>query len=174
MTTPNTILGYSLALRKTVSQVIQTIPPEKWDVIPKGWSNNARWHVGHLIITPQRLTHKQLHEPVAVSENYHKWFARDSSPDSWNGDKVPAMEFLLEELLPSTEALFESMIGRWTEQYSQPMHTSSGAILNTPGEALTFNIAHDGIHLGYIYALRHSLSSENSKDIQDPRKSAMP
>ncbi len=172
MTISKTILGYTLALRRTVSEVAQTIPPQQWESVPSGWSNNARWHMGHLIITPQRLTYGQFQEPVAVPEEYQKWFARGSSPASWGDDVLPEMGSLLDEMISSIEPLFESMTGRWNEPYSQPMVTSSGAILHTPGEALTFNTAHDGIHLGYLYGLRHALSAEDAQSNQDRRKSA--
>ncbi|PKO16430.1 hypothetical protein CVU37_10625 [candidate division BRC1 bacterium HGW-BRC1-1] len=173
MTISKTILGYTLALRRTVSEVVQTIPEKHWETIPSGWSNNARWHVGHLIITPQRLTYGQLKQPVAVSQEYQKWFARGSSPAAWADDVLPEMVHLLDEMITSTEALFESMTSRWDDPYSQPMVTSSGAILHTPGEALTFNTAHDGIHLGCLYGLRHALSAEAPQSNQDRRKSAM-
>ena len=95
-----------------------------------------------------------------MSEDYHKWFARESTPLSWGEDNVPEMDFLLDEMITSTEALFQSMTRRWDETFAQPMTTSSGGVLHTPGEALTFNLAHDGIHLGYIFSLRHAFSGK--------------
>ena len=163
MTISKTLLGYTLALRRTISQVIHTLPQQHWDSIPPGWTNNARWHIGHLIITPQRLTFRQLQEPLQVSEEYQRWFARGSSPLSWGNDSVPEMDFLLSEMITSTENLFKAMIPRWDEPYAEPMTTSSGGVLHTPGEALTFNLAHDGIHLGYIYGLRHALSAQEQR-----------
>lgn len=147
----------TLKFRGTLLNFFKAVAP-KADVIPAGWKNNFHWHLGHLIVTPNLLTHRLLNEKIAVNPNYKTIFAKDTSPMTWtNIDVIPPYEQLLEEFIPSTEALFESMTGRMNHPFAVAYTTSPGVVLETPLHALNFSQTHDGIHMGLMIALRRSL-----------------
>jgi hypothetical protein len=127
------------------------------DEMPPTWKNNARWHAGHLVVTPRLLTFGMTGEPLGVDENYRKWFGKGSSPAEWGGDAVPSFEQLCGELTSGTSALFAAMAERQDAPFAKPYTTSMGAVLNTPAEALNFSLAHDGIHIGLLIALKRAL-----------------
>lgn len=127
------------------------------DVIPAGWNNNIRWHIGHLITTPRVLTFDLFKEELGMPAGYRAWFGKGSSPKDWGGAAIPALEELAEELLASTAEVFKAMAGREEEPFPQPYKTSVGVILHTPIEALAFSQGHDGIHLGMLMALARAV-----------------
>jgi hypothetical protein len=45
------------------------------------------------------------------------------------------------------------------EPFLQPYTTSAGVVLHTPAQALNFSLAHDGIHMGLMMALKRGLDA---------------
>jgi hypothetical protein len=130
----------------------------KSTVIPPTWRNHLHWHLGHLILTPRLLTYGLLKEDLGVPATYRPLFAKDSTPLNWKPeDQIPSYEQLLEDFIPTTEALFAQMATRGLESYSTPYVTSPGVVLENPLQALNFSQFHDGIHLGLTIALRRAL-----------------
>lgn len=147
-----------MAIRRTAEKFLQAIPREKADIIPPTWNNNARWHLGHLILVQQMLTYGLLREPLKVPAEYKTWFAKGTSPREWGSDPVPAYEDLLKDFLRASERLFADLHGRENEAFVESYTTTPGAVLKTVGEALNFSGMHDGIHLGMLLALRRALA----------------
>lgn len=157
-TTPtDTLLEQTLGVRQMITGLLKALPGDKTDVIPGGWNNNARWHAGHLIVTPLLLTYGISKQPLPVAEEYRRWFAKGTTPRDWGNDSVPAFGQLVDELAPTMSRLFEEWRDRMNEPYPEPYTTSLGVVLRTPGEALQFSAVHDGIHLGMLLALRRAL-----------------
>jgi hypothetical protein len=162
MITVETLIDQTLAVRQMIVQVLKSIPVEQADVIPPTWHNNARWHAGHLIITPCLLSHGLLKEPLTVPEEYRAWFAKGSSPTVWP-DKatLPSYADLIDELVPLSGRLIESFKDRMDETYLEPYSTTVGIVLHNPAEAFNMSVIHDGIHLGMLLALRRALQASN-------------
>jgi len=127
------------------------------DTIPPGWNNNARWHAGHLVLTPHLLTLGRLGEPLVVPSEYRTWFAKGTSPADWKGASIPDFEDLVDQIVPSALKLMEDLRTRLEAPYPDPYTTTVGAKLSCPLEALTLSATHDGIHLGLLLALRRNL-----------------
>lgn len=155
-----TLKDQTLALREMILRVAEPLKP-KADVVPPQWSNNLRWHLGHLVVTPRLLTHGLLGEPLGVPEAYRSWFAKGTSPLEWSTHAgVPSASQLIEEVVAKSAELFDALASRREEAFAEPYRTSVGVVLRTPGEALGFSLAHDGIHLGLLLALRRNLSED--------------
>ena len=163
MTTIETLLDQTLAVRQTIVKVLRSIPVEQADTIPPTWHNNARWHAGHLLITPCLLSHGLLKEPLTVPEEYRTWFAKETSPASWaDSAAVPAYGDLVDEIVPLAGRLIESFRDRMNSDYIEPYTTSVGIVLKNPAEAFQMSLMHDGIHLGMLLALRRALQAGQS------------
>ena len=147
----------TLKTREMTAKLLKGIGAERANEMPPTWKNNARWHAGHLDITPRLLTFGLMKEPLGVSENYRKWFAKGSSPKDWEGAKIPSYSQLCDAVVPCAEEVFEKFRDRIDVSFPQPYTTSVGVVLSNPGEALNFSFAHDGIHLGLLLALRRGL-----------------
>jgi uncharacterized damage-inducible protein DinB len=155
----DTIIYQTLFIRGGVTKLLTDLTPAQSDATPPSWNNNARWHAGHLVLTPRLLTRALRGEPLGVDEAWRKWFAKGTSPAGWGQDPVPTLAELLPRITAGSEELFEEFRDRLDEPYATPYTTSSGAVLKPPGEALNFSLAHDGIHLGMLYALKRQIAA---------------
>ena len=156
----DTLIDQTLGVRQMIAKVLKSIPTEQSDVIPPTWKNNARWHAGHLLVTPALLSHGLLREPLGVPEEYKAWFAKDSSPANWTSpEALPSYADLVDELVPLSGRLFESIRDRADHPYLEPYTTSVGVVLKSPADAMNFSLMHDGIHLGMLLALRRALQA---------------
>ena len=159
MITYDTIIYQTLFIRQGVVRLLSGLTPVQADAMPRTWSNNARWHAGHLVLTPHLLTRALRGEPLGVDENFRKWFSKGTSPKDWDADPVPPLEKLLPLITTDCEALLEDFRDKLDEPYATPYTTSAGAVLKTPGEALNFSLAHDAIHLGMLFALKRQIAA---------------
>src|SRR5690606_19857336 len=80
-----TLREQTILVRKMISTLSESMM-DRADVIPPGWNNNLRWHLGHLVVTPRMLTHTLRGEPIGLVRDYRKAFAKGSSPADWNGE----------------------------------------------------------------------------------------
>ena len=140
-------------------KVLKSIPLEQAETIPPTWHNNARWHAGHLIITPALVTHGVAKEPLGVPEEFRTWFGKGSSPAGWGNDSIPSYQDLCDDIVPSSGRLFESLRQRLDDPFLEPYTTSVGVVLHTPAQALNFSLTHDGMHFGMLLALKRSLDA---------------
>lgn len=162
MITLETLIEQTLGTRQMIVQLLKSIPTEQADTIPPTWKNNARWHAGHLLITPALLTHGLLQEPLGVPEEYRGWFAKGTSPADWpDTAALPTYADLVDEIVPLSGRLLESIKDRAEQPFLQPYTTSVGIVLKTPGEAMNFSMMHDGIHLGMLLALRRAMQASS-------------
>jgi len=149
----------TLAVRRMIAGASEPLKA-KADHIPPTWSNNLRWHLGHLVVTPRLLTYGLFKEPLGVDEKYRAWFAKGSSPANWKGgDELPSVDHLVGEIVVSIDELFDAMAPRLDTAYPEAYTTSVGVVLTNPREALSFSLMHDGIHLGLLLALRRALNA---------------
>ncbi len=154
----DTLIDQTLGTRQLIVKLLKSIPTEQADTVPPTWKNNARWHAGHLLITPALLTHGLLREPLGIPEEYRAWFAKDTSPATWpDTATMPSFSDLVDVIVPLSGRLFDAVKDRAQQPYLEPYSTSIGIVLHSPAEAMNFSMMHDGIHLGMLMALRRAL-----------------
>ncbi len=159
MITFDTIIYQTLFIRQGAVRLLSGLTAEQGDAMPPTWSNNARWHAGHLVLTPAC-------SPARCAASRWDWtrttasgLPRGPRRRDWGADPVPRLEELLPRITAGSEELFTEFRDKLDEPYSTPYTTSTGATLKTPGEALNFSLAHDAIHLGMLLVLRRQLAA---------------
>jgi hypothetical protein len=152
-----TLIDQTLTERHMIVKLLKSIPVEQADTMPPTWKNSARWHAGHLIVTPALLVFGILREPLTVPEEYRKWFAKGTSPADWGNDPIPSYEDLCDDIVPVIGRLYEAIKPRITRPFLEPYTTTQGVVLRAPEESFSFNMFHDGIHLGMLLALKRGL-----------------
>lgn len=158
----DTLTDQTLGIRQAIVKLLKTITIEYADVIPPTWHNNARWHAGHLLVTPYLLTYGVLKEPLDVPDEYKTWFAKGTSPSQWSDPSaLPSYADLVDDIVPLSGRLFDSLRDRAEEPFIEPYATSVGIVLKSPAEALNFSMVHDGIHLGSLLALSRALQASH-------------
>lgn len=154
----DTLTDQTLGFRQMVVKLLKSIPIEQADTMPPTWKNNARWQAGHLLVTPCLVTYGVMKEPLPVPDEYRKWFGKGSSPADWtDADNIPGYIDLVDDIVPLSGRLFDALRDRMDEPFIEPYSTSVGIVLKSPADALNFSLAHDGIHLGSLLALKRAL-----------------
>lgn len=122
--------------------------------IPEGFNNNIAWNVAHLVVVQQLLTYGLAGLPSNVSKEMIEKYKKGSKPegaiDQEEWDKIKAL---------STDLVdrFEEDLKKEIFQKYKPYSTSFRITLNTLEDAVQFNNLHEGLHFGYILALRKML-----------------
>lgn len=160
--TIDSLIDQTLGTRQTIVKLLKSIPNESADVIPPTWTNNARWHAGHLIVTPYLVTFGVLKETNPIIDSFRNEFGKGTDPTQWEGKSIPSYEDLVDDIVPSAGRLFDLLKDRIDQPYIEPYMTSVGIALHSPRESLQFSLMHDGIHLGMLLALRRALQIQSS------------
>lgn len=124
--------------------------------IPDGFNNNLLWNYGHIAVTQQLLTVGLSNAPMQIPKELVDKYRKGSDPKDITSPKEDLDYFRknyvkLAELTP--QMLENGDLGPFN-----PYKTSYGIELNNLEEAVIFNNVHEGIHLGYMMAIRRLLS----------------
>jgi hypothetical protein len=140
--------------RKLMVSFLENYSVEQLNEVPKGFNNNIIWNIAHLIATQQLLTYKLSGIPMRVDEAFVETYKK--------GTKTVAY-VSAEEIAQIKELLFSS-VEQTKEDYAIGMFkaynaytTSTGSTLTSFEDAMAFNNYHEGIHLGYILAMRKGI-----------------
>lgn len=150
----NKSITISRAFRTHLVELLDSIPIEKLTETPPKFNNNIWWNIAHVAVTQQLLVYKlsglPMNLPTEIIEKYSK------------GSK-PCEDFVPQELTLIRESL-TSLIDQTEKDYSQGVFkdfneykTSANVWLKNVEDAMSFNVFHEGIHLGSILALKRAI-----------------
>ena len=140
--------------RKILYTFLKEAPLEYLNKIPEGFNNNIFWNIAHVVVTQELLVYNLSGLPMIVSDNLVSKYRKGTSPES-NATQEQVDE--LKTLLFSTyERLVDDYEKGVFKDYS-PYTTSTNTTINNLEEAINFNLFHEGIHLGYVLALKRVL-----------------
>lgn len=145
-------IGIFHQIRELTHQTVAGLSQEAYFAIPPGFDNNIAWNVGHVIVAQQSLCYRLCGLEMAVSQEQVAMFKPGTSPADW--DTEPDMPQLLTQLLElprSLEADYQN--GLFTQ--FQPYTSGTGIHLETIEDSLAFINFHEGLHLGFIMALKN-------------------
>lgn len=139
-----------VARDRTLS-LMEQINEEQANVIPSGFNNNLRWHIGHILTTHERLSFRLLEEKFELPEELMALFVNGTKPDDWQctPPELPVLRKLLAE---QTSRIKERMQGRIEEKLKVPFKD-----FDKLGEVLIFMASHEALHAGYMMALKRAV-----------------
>ena len=140
--------------RKLLDAFIENHSLEELNKVPKGFNNNIIWNIAHTIVTQQLLVYQLSGLPMLVSEDLVDTFKKGTKSE---GDLSEAEVEVIKGLLFSTILQTKADYVKNSFQSYNEYTTSTTSTLTTVEEAIKFNNFHEGIHLGYILALRKSI-----------------
>jgi len=121
--------------------------------VPNGFSNNIIWNIAHVVVTQQLLVYRNSGLPMFVSddliEKYKKGTKAETDVTSEDVEEIRVL------LFSSLEQLVKDYNNGLFKNYNQYTVSTKSTLTNVE-EALEFNNFHEGIHLGYILALKKS------------------
>ena len=141
--------------RTSLLNIIDGLTVEQLNKIPEGFNNNIIWNVAHLISAQQGICYVRAGLKYPVEEHIFKAYAVGTKPEAFVDDiEIAKIKELLLSTLDILAADFDQNIffgyQEWTTRY--------GVMLSNIDEALKFLIFHEGLHFGYIMALKRVIA----------------
>ncbi len=135
-------------IRGRTMEVFNNIMEEQADIQPAGFNNTIRWNLGHILTVQELMAFSFMNEPMALPEDLMKLFVPGSKPSEWESTP-PTLEALSNLLQEQTARIKQKLTGRMDEKLAKPFKD-----FQTVGEVLNYSIYHEGIHTGFLNALR--------------------
>jgi hypothetical protein len=140
--------------RNVFKKILKGTTLEDLNTIPAGFSNNIIWNIGHIVVIQQLLVYNLSGLPMYISKEMVSKYRKGTKPQGdVTQEEVNEIATLLDDLLVKTEADLATGIFENFNEYT----VSTGTTLTNVQEAIEFNNIHEGIHFGYILALRKAL-----------------
>lgn len=151
-------MDYSLDItrktRELFKRFLNDIPLKHLNHVPQGFNNNIYWNIKHVVVTQQLLVYKLSNLPMGVLEQEVAAYAKGSKVTGDVSQKeVDNLKKQLFNLLEKTKADYNKGLFNHYKTYT----VTTGTTLTNVDEAIEFNNTHEGIHLGYILALKRSM-----------------
>ena len=144
----------TLQNRTLLLKLIEKFSLEQLNTVPKGYRNSIFWNVAHTIVTQQLLVYGLSNQPFLVDSELVKTYRKDTKTvHEATETELAEIKTLLFSTVEQTKIDYEN---DFFKNY-MPYTTSLNVTLSTVEEAISFNTFHEGIHLGYILAMKNSL-----------------
>jgi len=124
--------------------------------IPEGFNNNIWWNIAHVVVTEQLLVYKMNGLPMNIDDALVDKFRKGTTPDGTATDaEIKKIEELMLSLPKQTKTDYENGVFKEFSEYT----TSLNVTLSSVEDALSFNVFHEGLHLGSILALKRAIAN---------------
>jgi hypothetical protein len=141
-------------IRSRTVKWIEAADPTIADVMPANFINTIHWHIGHILIVQDRLTLRLAGLEIGLPEAYVGWFGGGTKPADWQ-TQPPSVDILLQQLEEQPERLQKQLSGKLEDMLAIPFNNKE-----TVGEALDYSFYHEGVHLGYLMALKRAAEAK--------------
>ena len=144
----------TLQNRTLLLKLLEKFSLDQLNTVPKGYRNSIFWNVAHTIVTQQLLVYGLSNQPLLVDSELVKTYKKDTKTvHEATEEELTLIKTLMFSTIEQTKVDYEnSFFTNYT-----PYTTSLNVTLSTIDEAISFNTFHEGIHLGYILAMKNSL-----------------
>lgn len=130
-------------IRQRILNEVANLPEHKRDMVPRGFSNNIHWQIGHVLTATDNLVFQFAgKESRMIPESYCAFFDNGTKPSDWP-EQPPDWETLVSQLREQLKEFRKTFHGKFSE----------------PGTADNFlravvgSIAHESMHAGMISAM---------------------
>jgi len=141
--------------RLVLTNTAKELSIEQLNEIPTGFNNNIIWNMGHLIATQQIVCYRRAGVDTVVDAEFVNMYAPGTRPERWITE---------EEVLRIQELFFTSL-----DRYEVDIHsgvfdnytqwtTRAGVDITNVNDVDAFLPYHEGMHVGYVMALKRVLS----------------
>ncbi|MEO8934008.1 MAG: DinB family protein [Xanthomarina sp.] len=140
--------------RALFKNFLETSTLEELNKVPKGFKNNIIWNVAHTIVTQQLLVYNLSGVPMLLPDAMVDRYRKGSKADrDVTQTEVDVIKDLLFSTIEQTKKDYNNKLFKTYNEYT----VTTKSILTKVEDAITFNNFHEGIHLGYILALKNTL-----------------
>lgn len=143
-----------LKIRSIFKTIIEDFQLVDLNKIPKGFSNNIIWNIAHTVVTQQLLVYNLSGLPMMVSDEMVQMYRKGTKPEhDLTQTEVDEIKELLISTMEKTKEDYRNKVFKTYQDYT----VSTKSTLTNVDEAIGYNHFHEGMHLGYILALKKSL-----------------
>lgn len=142
------------ATRANILKQIDGVSLEQLNLIPEGFNNNLIWNAGHVAVTQQLLCYAMSGLEVKLPKDIIANYRKGAKPEkAVSQEEVDQIKVWLTESIDWLATDLEAGIFKTFKTYP----TSYGYTLTSIEDAVNFNNTHEGMHLGYIIAMKKHL-----------------
>lgn len=146
-----------ISIRETTLLIVNELTLDEMNRIPKGFSNNILWNAGHMLVILQKLTYGLSGNTLLLSDELMNTFGKGTKPEEkYTKDTYEKVKKLLVCTAKDLKQDYESGIFKDFKKLT----TGLGVTITSIEEAIQFVSVHEGIHYGYILALRKAVKAK--------------
>lgn len=138
--------------RQEYLKTLNELSTDELNNVPKGFSNNIIWNIGHVLAVQQVLIYKRSDLEMNISDDLYSTFKPGTKPER----TIEKAE--IDQIKQTMESTFESTIQDFNDSkfktYNE-LTTSTKFHLDSFSKAVQFNNYHEGMHLGAIKSLKN-------------------
>ena len=143
-----------LKTRNYLLDLTKDLSPAQLNKIPPAFNNNIIWNLAHLIAGQQGICYIRAGLEPFVGQPFFATYKPGTKPE----------KELSEAEISEIKKLFISSLEQFAKDYENgifekylPSKTRYGVELTNIEEAIDFLTFHEGLHVGYIMAMKHLL-----------------
>ena len=145
--------------RKHLLSFISELTVEELNEVPSGFNNNIIWNLAHLVASQQGVCYLRAGLKLSVDEKFYLAYKPDTRPQHYiNTKEVETIKQLLISTIDQFKSDYENKLFSdyvaWTNRY--------GIQLASIDDTIAFLPFHEGLHLGYIMALKRLVKIKKS------------
>jgi len=141
------------ATRNNILNAIKDLSLDQLNTVPKGFKNNIAWNVAHIVVTQQLLCYKLSGLDIELNAAFVDRFKKGSEASNITQNELDSIK---NQLLDFSNQLEGDYNGGLFKNYNE-YPTSYNVTLNSIEDAIQFNNVHEGVHFGYIMAMKKSV-----------------
>lgn len=145
-------------IRTLIGITTKGITEEQADYIPAGFSNNIRWHLGHILVCTENFVLTLPEIGRAIPQEWRQFFLPKTSPKDFTPD-TPSFKELREACKQQCYKIQELVVGKLENKLKEPFHFPKTTV-TTVEEAFVFCLFHEGLHLGQIQSIQRHLQTK--------------
>ena len=140
--------------RELALSQVKDLTLEQLNHVPQGFNNNIIWNIAHMISSQQGIFYTRVGLPIIVADKYYTPYRPDTKPTTFVGAEEVAT---IKELFLSTIDQLETDVNNNLFVNYPTWSTRYGVEVNSVETALAFLPFHEGLHFGYMMALKRVL-----------------
>ncbi|WP_183563196.1 DinB family protein [Mucilaginibacter sp. SP1R1] len=143
--------------RHFILDLVKDLNTEQLNHIPKGFNNNLVWNLAHLISGQQGICYTRSGLSIVVDDKYYTPFRPDTKPERFiDSEEITLIRELFLTSIDQLETDIQNKIfinyPTWLSRY--------GNNITSFDDAMDFLPFHEGLHCGYIMALKRAVLNE--------------
>lgn len=155
----NTLIDNIRRVRQSIITSISDLTLEQLNEVPEGFNNNIIWNVAHIIAAQQGICYTRAGQDQLIEKSFFDQYKPGTKPEGpLNAEQIANIKAILFSTIDQFKVDFNNNLfnnyQNWTNRYGSEMDN-----IDTVSKFLFF---HDGIHFGYIMALKRVVLKNNS------------